>query len=99
MVAPVPPFATVRVPVVDARGIERLRDEVAKSVYVPLEFPTNICPNVGAVLIPVPPKKVERVEEAETTPLIAWRGPVNEPIVTPELNVADPPNVLLPLNV
>ena len=32
--------------------------------------------------MPVPPKAVESVVVAETTPLIAWSGPVRVPMVT-----------------
>lgn len=38
-------------------------------------------------------------EVAETTPLLAWRGPFNEPTVRVELNVAAPPKMFDPLNV
>ena len=65
----------------------RPREEVAVRVYPPAEFPTNICPKVGAVESPVPPYATEIVEEAETRPLIAWSGPVREPMVTPPLKV------------
>ena len=44
-------------------------------------------PYVGEVLMPVPPKAVESVEVADTTPLIAWRVPVSEPMVSPPLKV------------
>ena len=50
-------------------------------------MPTRSCPYVGEALIPVPPKAVESVEVAETTPLMAWRLPVMEPMVSPPLKV------------
>jgi hypothetical protein len=72
----------------------RPREEVAVSVYPPVEFPTSICPKVGAVESPVPPYATEMVEEAETTPLIAWSGPVREPMVTPPLKTLEAEYVL-----
>jgi hypothetical protein len=79
----------VRVPSAFVTEVTRPRLEVAVSVYPPVEFPTNICPKVGAVESPVPPYATEMVEEAETTPLIAWRGPVREPMVTPPLKTLE----------
>ena len=63
-------------------------------VYPPVEFPTSICPKVGAVESPVPPYATEMVEEAETTPLMAWSGPVREPMVTPPLKTLEAEYVL-----
>ena len=37
--------------------------------------------------MPVPPKAVESVVVAETTPLIAWSGPFKVEMVSPPLNV------------
>ena len=48
---------------------------------MPVLFPTRMFPYVGEVLIPVPPKAVESVEVALSTPLIAWRVPVRVPMV------------------
>src|SRR3989338_4101520 len=45
---------------------------------VPAPFPKRT-PFAGEVFAPVPPAKTERVEEAETAPEIAWRGPVSVP--------------------
>ncbi len=36
-------------------NVGRPRDEVEVSVYPDEEFPTRICPNVGALVRPVPP--------------------------------------------
>jgi hypothetical protein len=49
---------------------------------------------------PVPPYTVERVEEALTRPLTAWRGPVRDPTVrvlavSPLLKVFAPEKVLV----
>ena len=49
----------------------RPSDEVAVRVYEPVELPTRMLPYDGSVEMPVPPKAVARVEEAETTPLMA----------------------------
>jgi hypothetical protein len=45
-------------------------------VYVPLEFPTSNCPNVGEDEIPVPPNAVESVDDAVTVPLVDCKRPV-----------------------
>jgi hypothetical protein len=74
-------------PIACTAEVMRPSDEVAVSVYPPVEFPTSIWPKVGAVESPVPPYATEMVELAETTPLIAWRGPVRLPMVTPPLKV------------
>ena len=57
------------------------RELVAVRVYPPVEFPTRMFPYDGRVEIPVPPYTTESVLVAETTPLIAWRFPVREPMV------------------
>jgi hypothetical protein len=38
------------------------------------------CPD-GAVVVPVPPYAIERVPVADTSPFIAWSGPVSVPMV------------------
>jgi hypothetical protein len=84
----------VRVPSAFVTEVTSPSDEVAVSVYPPVEFPTSICPKVGAVESPVPPYATEMVELAETTPLIAWRGPLREPMVTPPLKTLEAEYVL-----
>jgi hypothetical protein len=69
-------------------------EEVAVRVYPPVEFPTRMFPYDGAVESPVPPYATEMVELAETTPLIAWSGPLREPMVTPPLKTLEAEYVL-----
>ena len=57
------------------------KEEVAVSEYPPAAVPTRICPKVGDVERPVPPKATESVEVAETTPLMAWRLSERVPMV------------------
>ena len=45
--------------------------------------------------MPVPPYTTESVLVADTTPLIAWRFPVSEPMVKVPLKVLEPLYVLL----
>jgi len=59
-------------------NVEKPSDDVEVSVYPPRAFPTRILPNDGDVERPVPPYATERVDVAETSPLIAWRGPFSE---------------------
>jgi hypothetical protein len=59
----------------------RPRDDVAESVYPFVAFPRRSWPYEGRVERPVPPYATEMVEEADTVPFTAWRGPVREPKV------------------
>jgi hypothetical protein len=55
------------------------RPEPMRRVFTPeTPFPARI---PESVVLPVPPYTPESVEVADTTPLIAWRGPVSEPMV------------------
>ena len=75
-------------------NVGRPRDDVAVSVYPPDELPTSIFPNDGAVERPVPPYITPTDVVADTTPLLACRGPFRVEIVRPPLNVFVPTNVL-----
>ena len=57
--------------VLKERADSRPREEVAVRVYVPVLLPTRMFPYVGEAVMPVPPKAVESVVVALTTPLIA----------------------------
>ncbi len=51
------------------------RDDVAVSVYPPDELPNSNCPYIGADVSPVPPYSTPIDVVADTTPLLACRGP------------------------
>ena len=61
-------------------------DDVAVSVYPPVELPTSSCPYVGAVVIPVPPYNTPTDVVADTTPLLACRGPFRDERVRDAMN-------------
>ena len=62
--------------------------ETVAEVRAPVPLPVRRPPRV---VEPVPPKVVEMVEEAETTPLMACSGPVREPTVREPPETVRPP--------
>ncbi len=74
-------------PVLTVNGkanVGRPSDDVAVSVYPPLELPSSICPYDGAVVNPVPPYITPIDDVAETTPAFACSGPFS---VVPRVSV------------
>ena len=47
--------------------------------------------------MPVPPKATERVLVADTTPAVAWRGPVSAPTVSAGVTTLPPKVATFPL--
>ena len=73
------------VPVEESVAPSKARPDPMRSVFTPAAPLPAKMPE--SVVLPVPPYTPERVVVAETTPLIAWRGPVRELMVTPPLKV------------